>query len=171
MKTLDFPQEGDHPKYFDKYLNYVKGQEFLGLMNKQVKEIEKLFESKDEAWAVSGYAKGKWSPKEVLGHITDSERIFAYRALSISRGEKADLPGYDQDPYVQGAGFNSLDSKDLLSDFKINRIAILSLLRTLDEKSLRQKGKANGSDIIVNSLFWIIPAHFAHHFQVLKEKY
>mgnify|MGYP000005839953 CR=1 FL=1 len=171
MTTPIFPKEGDYPKYFDQYLNYVKDGEFLDLMNSQVKAIEQLFDSKGEEWSGRGYAEGKWSPKEVLGHIIDSERVFAYRALAISRGDKTDLPGYDQDPYVEGANFNSLVSRDLLSDFKINRIAILSMLRTIEESALEIKGNANGNPINANALFWIIPAHFAHHFHVLTEKY
>lgn len=171
MKVPKFPSKGDHPPYFDTYLKLVEGKEFLSLMNEQVKEIEALFEEKGEDWAEKAYARGKWTPKQVLGHISDTERVMAYRALCIARGDQSKLPGMDQDLYVAEGGFNHLASKDLLSDFKIQRIATLSLIRLIPEDSFEFKGNANENDIIVNSLFWIIPAHFAHHYMILKERY
>lgn len=171
MNLPHFPGKGDYPKYFESYLALAKGQDFLGLINSQVKEMQTYFESKGEAWAEKSYAAGKWTPKQVLGHITDTERVMAYRALCIARGDEGDLPGFDQDPYVLNGGFNRLSSADLLSDFKIHRIALLSLIRTIPQEAFGIKGKANGNVITSGALIWIIPAHCAHHFKVLKQKY
>ncbi|MHA7128562.1 DinB family protein [Algoriphagus namhaensis] len=171
MRAPVFPAPGDYNPYFETYLSLAKGKEYVPLINEQVKQIQNLFEKKGEAWAQKAYEAGKWSPKEVLGHITDTERVMAYRALCVARGEQTSLPGFDQDLYVQHARFNDLEAKDLLSDFKIHRIAWLSLLRTIPEDCMSQKGMANGHVITPSALFWIIPGHFEHHFQILKERY
>ena len=171
MKELEFPSKGDYPHYFENYLSLISGVGYEEHLLSQIEELKRLFKSKGEEWTNTPYEAGKWSPKEVLGHLSDTERIFAYRALSISRGEKSSLPGFDHDSYMLHADFNNLSSSQMINDFELQRFATLSLLNTLPDKSMDILGIANGNPITTTALFWIIPAHFMHHFKILKERY
>ena len=117
------------------------------------------------------YAEGKWTPKEVLGHTIDTERIMTFRALCFARGEKQAMPGFDQDPYVLLGRFDQVATVNLLADFEAQRKALLTLIATLSEEALDQVGTASGNSITPRALFWIIPGHFIHHFSILKERY
>ena len=133
--------------------------------------MKAFFVSKPEGWANEPYAPGKWTPKEVLGHLLDTERIMTFRALCIARGEKKLLPGFDQDPYVIQGQFNAVSLDDLVADFEMQRQAILSMVRTFPETSFQEIGSANGNPMSTRALLWIIPGHFVHHFEVLQQKY
>ncbi|SIN77307.1 DinB family protein [Algoriphagus halophilus] len=171
MKTINQPNKGDYSDFFSTYLNLVAGENFEVLILDQIKLIHELFLSKDRKWAETAYDEGKWTPKEVLGHIIDTERIMTFRALCFARGEQSELPGFDQDPYVFNAKFGSVSLVDLLEDFKVQRMAMLSMLKTLPEDSLDTMGKASGNPITPRALFWIIPGHFMHHFTILQTNY
>lgn len=171
MKVLEFPSKGDYPDYFDRYLSLLSGKVYEEHILLQIEELKLLFKSKVEEWANTPYEKGKWSPKEVLGHITDTERIFSFRALSCARGEKSALPGFDHDSYVQNSELSDISSNELIKDFEIQRLATLSLLSTLPDKSLDILGNANGGPITARAVFWVIPGHFKHHLKILKERY
>lgn len=171
MKLLDFPNKGDYPPYFEPYLSHVSDKDFEKQILSQIEELKIFFKSKKDDWVNTPYGEGKWSPKEVLGHITDTERIMTFRALSIARGERSALPGFDQDPYVQNAKFGGVLTCELINDFELQRLSTLSLINTLPEESLDRVGNANGNSFTTRALFWIISGHFIHHFKVLKEKY
>jgi len=106
-----------------------------------------------------------------LGHIIDTERIMTFRALCFARGEKASLPGFDQDPYVLNARFGEVPTDYLLEDFVAQRKALLTMVKILPESSLDNVGHANANPITPRALFWIIPGHLTHHLRVLKERY
>jgi hypothetical protein len=146
-------------------------QNFSTLIQSQTQELKAFFASKPKGWANEPYAPGKWSPKEVLGHCIDTERIMTFRALCIARGEKKLLPGFDQDPYVVQGQFNAVAVDDLLVDFELQRQAILSMVRTFPEASFQEIGSANGNPMSTRALLWIIPGHFLHHFEVLQQAY
>jgi hypothetical protein len=137
----------------------------------QLEQLKTLFSSKPAGWENTPYAPGKWSPKEVLGHCIDTERIMTFRALCIARGEKKLLPGFDQDPYVVQGQFNAVALDDLLADFELQRQAILSMVQTFPEASFEEIGSANGNPMSTRALLWIIPGHFMHHFEVLQQAY
>jgi uncharacterized damage-inducible protein DinB len=117
------------------------------------------------------YAEGKWSMKEVLGHIIDTERIFAFRALCIARGESQALPGFDENEYVTNANFNHQSIDDLLLQLMYTRKSTLLLLRSLSEADLSKTGTANGKSVTANAIFWIIAGHLQHHLNVLTTRY
>ena len=171
MNTFSLPSKGEYPPYYETYISKLGDQNFSTLIQSQIQELKAFFASKPEGWANKPYAPGKWTPKEVLGHLSDTERIMTFRALCIARGEKKLLPGFDQDPYVVQAQFNAVSLDDLLADFKIQRQAILSMVRTFPEASFQEIGSANGNPMSTRALLWIIPGHFMHHFQVLLQKY
>lgn len=171
MNSFALPKTGTYPSFYHTYISKVSDQDYLQLIQLQVREIRDLFQSKEDGWDTRPYEPGKWTPKEVLGHIADTDRVMAFRALCFSRGDQNSLPGFDQDPYVINAGYNNVPTELLLADFEAERIALGTLVRTLNENVLDNVGTANGNLISPRSLFWIIPGHFIHHFNILKERY
>ncbi|SEF62974.1 DinB superfamily protein [Algoriphagus boritolerans DSM 17298 = JCM 18970] len=171
MNTFSLPKKGDYPVFYETYISKIPDENYSGQILRQVNALKEFFISKDAVWESLPYEEGKWSPKEVLGHLLDTERIMTFRALCFSRGEKNSLPGFDQDPYVISGKFNSVSTELLLRDFEAQRNALLTLINTLDESVLDQVGNANGNPITPRALFWIISGHFIHHFEILKERY
>lgn len=171
MNTFSLPKQGEYSGYFDTYISKVPDENYTDLILQQVKDLKELFQSKGQEWSEKPYAEGKWTPKEVLGHIIDTERIMTFRALCFARGEKNSLPGFDQDPYVLNARFGQVPTELLLEDFEAQRKALLSLIRTLNESVIDNVGTANGNPITPRALFWIIPGHFTHHYRIFKERY
>jgi len=171
MKTFSLPSKGEYPPYYETYISKLAEANFSDLLLKQIKQLKTLLSSKPAGWENTPYAPGKWSPKEVLGHCIDTERIMTFRALCIARGEKKLLPGFDQDPYVVQGQFNAVALDDLLADFELQRQAILSMIRTFPEASFEEIGSANGNPMSTRALLWIIPGHFMHHFEVLQQAY
>ena len=171
MNTFSLPSKGEYPPYYETYISKLGDHSFSILLQSQTQELKTFFASKTEEWTNMPYAPGKWTPKEVLGHLTDTERIMTFRALCIARGEKKSLPGFDQDPYVVQGQFNAVLLDDLLTDFETQRKALLSLVRTIPAASFLEIGNANGNPMTTRALLWIIPGHFMHHFQVLQQHY
>lgn len=171
MNTFSLPKNGEYPRYYETYISKIPDENFSDQILEQITELKALFLSKEFGWDSKPYEVGKWSPKEVLGHIIDTERIMTFRALCFARGEKNALPGFDQDPYVIAGKFNDVSAELLLKDFEAQRNSLLTLVHTLDESVLDQVGNANGNPITPRALFWIIAGHFTHHFDILKERY
>jgi len=171
MKTFSLPSKGEYPPYYETYISKLAEANFSDLLLLQLEQLKTLLSSKPAGWENTPYAPGKWSPKEVLGHCIDTERIMTFRALCIARGEKKLLPGFDQDPYVVQGQFNAVALDDLLADFELQRKAILSMVRTFPEASFQEIGSANGNPMSTRALLWIIPGHFLHHFEVLQQHY
>lgn len=171
MKTLNQPKKGDYSNFFSTYLNLVSGDQYEKIILDQIELLNDLFKSKGVEWSEKAYAEGKWTPKEVLGHMIDTERIMTFRALCFARGEKSALPGFDQDPYVLNARFGQVPIQNLLDDFKAQRMALLSMISILAEETLDFVGQASGNPITPRALLWIIPGHFKHHYQIFLDKY
>jgi len=171
MKTFSLPSKGEYPPYYETYISKLAEANFSDLLLLQLEQLKTLLSSKPAGWENTPYAPGKWSPKEVLGHCIDTERIMTFRALCIARGEKKLLPGFDQDPYVVQGQFNAVAVDDLIADFELQRKAILSMVRTFPEASFQEIGSANGNPMSTRALLWIIPGHFLHHFEVLQQHY
>ncbi|UJP64292.1 DinB family protein [Mongoliitalea daihaiensis] len=165
------PLTGEYHPYYQNYLDIVKDLNVLELIYTQIEEVFDIFKSKDKVWASTPYAHGKWSPKELLAHITDTDRVMAFRAFCFARGEHAILPGFDQDLYIAEGNFNLLTVEDLLADFAANRKAILQMIRTIRVDQYQARGIANGTEVSVRALIAIIPGHAAHHLRILKERY
>lgn len=171
MNELLIPQEGEYNPYYETYINWVKGKDLPKILLSQIEEVRNFFEKMGEERSKLAYAEGKWSAKEVLGHITDTDRIMAYRALSIARGEQASLPGYDQDTYVQTGFFNEIPLDKLLEEFEMSRYALVSMLNNLPHSTLANKGVANNVPVTVRALINIIAGHTIHHLNILRERY
>ncbi|MCH6202172.1 DinB family protein [Aquiflexum sp. LQ15W] len=171
MNELLVPHEGEYESYYTGYVNWVIGKDVPTLLLEQVDEIRKFYEQMGEEKSLLAYETGKWTGKEVLGHIIDTDRIMTFRALCFARGEKAALPGFDQDQYVATADFNNIPLSALLEDFELSRKALVSLLKNLPESTYANIGVANGFQVSVRALFHIIAGHAQHHLNVLMLKY
>ena len=117
------------------------------------------------------YAPGKWSVRQVVGHLTDSERIFGYRALRIARADRTPLPGYDEDHFVAHADFERVPLRELLDEWVLCRRANLALFRRFDADALVRRGEANGSPVSARALLRVLVGHPRHHLRVLENRY
>jgi hypothetical protein len=165
------PQSGEYAPYYDRYISLVPGEDILDTLDQQRRQTMMLLCGRDDDDGDFRYAPGKWSAKEVLGHVCDTERIFAYRALRISRADTTPLEGFEQDDYVSNGPFAQRPLADLIEDFIAVRRATLSLLRNLDEAAWMRRGIANKNEISVRALAYIIAGHELHHRRILEEKY
>ncbi len=169
--TIARPQAGEYAPYYDRYISLVQGDDILNTLDQQRRQMLLLLSGRDEEDGNFRYAPEKWSAKEVLGHVCDTERIFAYRALRIARSDATPLEGFEQDDYVRNGGFAQRSIGDLVEDFIAVRRATLSLLRDLDEAAWARRGVANKNEVSVRALAYIIAGHELHHRRILEEKY
>ena len=165
------PTPGDYSTYYESYIKLIEGDDILKILNEQSKKTQDILNSFSEHRGNFRYADGKWTVKEIVGHLLDTERVFAYRALCIARGEKKSLPGFDQDDYVKEGNFNSRELFDLNYEFRLLRESNLLLFRSFTPEMLKLKGFANESSITVLAILFSIAGHEKHHMNVLKEKY
>jgi hypothetical protein len=168
--SISRPQAGEYNPYFDRYISLVTTDDVVALLERQAPQTVALFQSLN-AKADFRYAPGKWSVKEMLGHINDTERIMAYRALRIARGDQTPLPGFEQDDYIRGGNFSQRTLSGLIEEFGDVRRATLSLLRHVDPEVAARRGTSSNHVITVRALAYIIAGHELHHRRVLEEKY
>jgi len=152
------------------YVASVPGDDARPFLLAQVDEVLRLGEL-SEARALHRYAPGKWSVKEVVGHLTDAERIYAYRALRFARGDTTPLPGFEEDDYVPAGRFDRHPIADLVDAWGAARAATLALYNGLDDEALLGRGLANGHPISVRALAWVAAGHTLHHLGVLRARY
>lgn len=165
------PQPGEYAPYYEKYIALVEGEDTLNTLEQQRRQTLLLLSGRDEEDGDFRYAPGKWSAKEVLGHVCDAERIFAYRALRFSRGDATPLASFEQDDYVRNGPFANRPIGDLVEEFIAVRRATISLLRNLDEAMWMRRGIASKNEVTVRGLAYIIAGHELHHRGILEEKY
>jgi uncharacterized damage-inducible protein DinB len=169
--TQKRPQKGDYALYYDKYVALVPSGEFLEILREQHRAMIRLLSSLTDQQAEFRYAPGKWSIKEVLGHVIDAERIFAYRLLRIARGDQTPLASFEQDGYIQAGNFSARTLTDLLEEFSSVREATITLVRSLDDEAWLRRGIASQKEISVLALAFVIAGHERHHRIVLEERY
>jgi hypothetical protein len=169
--TIARPQAGEYAPYYDHYISLVQGEDILNTLDQQRRDTMLLLSGRDDEDGDFRYAPEKWSAKEVLGHVCDTERIFAYRALRISRADATPVEGFEQDDYVRNGPFAQRPLADQVEDFIAVRRATLSLLRNLDEAAWARRGIANKNEVTVRALAYIIAGHELHHRRILEEKY
>ena len=165
------PSSSEFTAAYAAYIALVEGDDVLSAIEQQSSSTQKLLSSLDESRASFRYAEGKWSVKEVIGHLVDSERIFGYRALAIARGETEPLPGYDENDYVANAGFDAWRLGDLAEAYALARRATIVFFRNLPEEAWTRRGVANGQEVTVRALAWTIAGHELHHLRTLRERY
>lgn len=154
------------------YISLVSESNVLDVLHRQYEEVLHRYESLLlPEQADFRYAEGKWSIKEVLGHMIDTERIFSYRALAIARGETQKLPGFEQDDYMAVAQFSKQPLEDLLQQYKFLRKGNLLLFRSFNEKDLSRMGTSSGSPLSSRALIFMVAGHERHHLNILTERY
>ncbi|WP_428328024.1 DinB family protein [Mucilaginibacter sp.] len=164
------PQPSEYSDFAARYVDLVGDGPILQIFEDQKESSYNLFTGLTPDKAAYAYAEGKWTIKQVLGHMADTERIFAYRALVFSR-ESITLPGFDQDVYMEHTTFNERSIEDLADEFKTIRQASIYLFKSLTEPQSTQKGIASGNPFSVRAYAYMIAGHEAHHINILKERY
>lgn len=164
-------QPSETVPFYLRYLNQIPDQDMLALLENQAKEIVHLFTNLTPEKLNFAYAPGKWSLKELFGHMVDTERIMAYRTLCIARGETISLPGFDENAYVENAEFKNRDLENLITEYKGLRQSNLALFQSFNDEVLARSGSANNSPATVRGIISIIAAHEFHHLQIIKSQY
>ena len=165
------PQAHETAEYYFTYIDQAPGEDPVGLMQAQLDELLALCAGITEEQSQHRYAPDKWSIRQVLNHITDTERAFVFRVLWFARGFETPLPGYDQNIAAAGAEADRISWSAHVDDFRAVRESTLSLLQTLPEGAWDRKGIASERPFTVRALAYIIPGHVAHHVRILKERY
>jgi DinB superfamily len=169
--TIARPQPGEYAPYYDRYISLVPDSDVLNMLDQQRRQTVLLLSGRTEADGDLRYATDKWSLKEVLGHLNDTERIMSYRALRIARSDATPIEGFEQDDYVRSGPFVRRPLADLIEDYIAVRRATLSLFRNLDESAWTRRGVANKNEVTVRALAYIIAGHELHHRRMLEEIY
>ena len=154
------------------YVDLVPGTDVLKLLAEQVGQTTSLVRAMGEKRAGEfAYAPGKWTPKQIVGHLSDTERIFTYRALRIARQDKTPLPGFEQDDYVEASGANDRTLDDLLNEFRMVRESSLALFGSLPLNAWARKGRVSDWELSVRGIAFTASGHELHHFKILQERY
>ena len=165
------PLPGEYAPYYETYISLVKSDDILATLEAQRLLSAQLFAARSERDGNFRYAPDKWTVKEVLGHLSDSERIFAYRAVRIARGDQTPLSSFEQDDYVRGGNFSERALSDLAEEFDLVRAASIGLFKSLRKEAWQRRGVANKTEISVRALAYIIAGHELHHRRILDERY
>ena len=165
------PEAGEYAAYYDKYVSIVSGDDIANVLETQRLQTMQLFAGRSERDGNFRYAADKWTVKEVLGHVNDTERIFTYRALRIARGDQTPLSGFEQDDYVRSAGSNERPLANLVEEFAQIRSASLALFRSFGKDEWVRRGTASNNGVTVRALAFITAGHELHHRRILEERY
>ncbi len=165
------PEATEYAEYYANYISKVPGTDVLGVLESQRLQMAQSFAGRSDRDGSFRYAPGKWTVKEVLGHVTDCERIYCYRALRIARGDQTPLPGFEQDDYVRSGAFGERKLEDLVEEFGTVRGASISLFRSFREEVWPRRGLANQKEVTVRALAFITAGHQMHHRIILEERY
>jgi hypothetical protein len=165
------PAADEHAPYYSRYIDLVPDTDLLDYLQRQLELAAAFLRGIPAELHEHRYAEGKWSIKEVVGHIADTERIFAYRALRFARADQTPLAGFDENTYVPAGSFDARDFGSLVDEWVHVRLATLALLRGLDGDAPLRRGKANDQEISVRALAWVMAGHVDHHASILRERY
>jgi hypothetical protein len=168
--TLERPKPGEYNPYYDRYISLIPGNDVIATLTGQLPKTVALLSTRSEDGDLR-YAPGKWSVKETLGHMLDTERIMTYRALRIARNDRTPIEGFEQDDYVRDGPHGDLSLADLIEEFKTIRAATLAFLRNLRPADWSRRGIANNNEITVRALAFVVAGHELHHRQILEERY
>jgi DinB superfamily len=165
------PEEDEHAPYYGRYIDLVPDGDILGTLAGQIGVTLTELRLISDADSLMRYAPGKWSVREVVGHMIDAERIFGYRALRFARADKTPLPGFEQDDYIVAASFDARPWADLIDEFYAVRRSNLAMFRGLTPEAWLRKGIANDNPMSVRAAAYMIAGHERHHLGIIREKY
>ncbi len=167
---MNRPEGSEYADYYANYISKVPNGDLANFLELQPGEFVGLVNDLSDDQAITPPAPGKWSVKQVLGHLCDAERVMGYRILRFARNDKTELEGFEQDDYVTTADSNGRSTADLLAELKSVRGATLSLLRSLTDEASVRSGLANGKSISVRALAYVIGGHTQHHLELLRQQ-
>ena len=165
------PAAGEYVEYFAAYISKVPDGDVRAQLAQQLPETIAYIKSRGDAWAMSRYAPGKWSVKEVINHLADAERVFSYRALRIARGDETPLPGFDENKWMPQTHADARSVQSLLDELAAVRASTVALFNSFDDDAWTRIGNASGKPISVRAIGYIVCGHERHHLAVLKERY
>lgn len=168
--TIQRPGQDEYSPYYQLYVECVPDGDLLAMLGEQLNEVRAVVAGIGEDRAAEPYAPGKWSTKDVLLHIADTERVMAYRALRVARGDTTPLASFEQDDYVRSAGADGRSLESLVAELAAVRAATIELLRNLDAEELARLGTASGHPVSARALAFIIAGHERHHMRILREQ-
>lgn len=169
--TIARPEPGDYAPFYQPYLDATQPLTDARQVLAPQSDVLAYMETWPEAKASHRYAEGKWTVGQVVGHMADTERVFAYRLLRIARADVTPLAGFDENAWQLQAGYDARPLASVVGELKAVRQASLALIRTLDEAALDRAGSANDKRVTARALVWLIAGHFAHHAGILRDRY
>lgn len=161
----------EYGDFYSRYIDKSRGQHLIDVLDEGSNQIADMLQAISDKQALFSYAEGKWTIKEVVGHMVDTERIMAFRSLAFARGDTHPLPGFDQDAYVEAANFNERPLDDLMHEYRAVRSSTIQLFSSFTDEMLMAQGRASGSTFSVRALGYVIAGHEIHHLEILREKY
>jgi hypothetical protein len=168
---MNKPDSTEYAPYFEKYIALVPEGEIVATLDSQIESTLSQIRGLSEARGEHRYAPGKWSVKEVIGHLIDAERIFAYRAMRFARNDATPLPGFDENSFVANAAFGSRSLADLADEFEHTRKSNVYLFKHLDGEASSRRGVSNNNEISARAIAYIIAGHELHHVGILRTRY
>jgi hypothetical protein len=172
MKKINRPKQGEYPSYFEKYLSNIPAdKDAFDLFTQSNFDTIDVVTSLDGETLAFRYAEGKWNIPEIVQHLMDSERVFAYRALRIARGDKSENPGYDENVYAANSHASNRNMMDMVREFSLLRASTIELFKSFNEEDLQKNGFANGYQVTPAALAYAIIGHELHHMSVIEDKY
>ena len=168
---MNKPQPNEYDPYYQHYVSLASEKDLVEILEKQPAGLRSLFESVPEERGRFAYADGKWTIKELLSHVIDGERIFAYRLLRISRGDQTPIEGFEQDDYIQNSNANDRTFDELISEFDLQRRSNMLLIRNLSDVDLCRMGVASEKPISAMAIAFILGGHVEHHLKILRQRY
>lgn len=168
---LQRPSKGEYLEYYQKYIALMPDGDLIELLARHADETIALLRTQPPEIADYAYADGKWTVKQVVGHVCDTERIFSYRLLRIARGDQTPLAGFDENAYVPPAGFEARTLESLLEEFAAVRQSTIALIAGLPDAAWSRSGVANDNPVSARALAYILGGHELHHRDVLRTRY
>jgi DinB family protein len=165
------PKPDEHIEYYSTYIDRVPDGDIVETLSRQTPETLAFLRAIPDSKADHRYAPGKWSIKEIIGHLADGERVFQYRAFRFSRADATAVPGFDENLYVENAPFSRLRMADLIDDLEHLRRSTIHMFGSMDEEAFARRGVANDHEISVRAIAFIMAGHETHHLQVMRERY
>lgn len=170
-RIMKRPETNEFAPYYNTYISLVEGDNVIPVLDAQSAELRACFSAVPEEKGTFAYAPGKWTIKEMLSHLIDGERMFAYRILRISRGDETPIEGFEQDGYIENSNANNRSFAELLKEFDLQREANLLMLNNISDEGSRRRGTASEKQVSVRALAYIMAGHIRHHVDILKTRY
>ncbi len=165
------PDTNEFDPYYNTYVSLISDDNVLNILEKQPAELNALFLNVPEERGLFAYAEGKWTVKELLSHIIDGERMFAYRILRISRGDTTPIEGFEQDGYIENSNAHNRSFTDLVTEFDLLRRANMLMFNNLSAEASGRMGMASEKAVSVRALAYIMAGHVRHHINILNARY